>query len=131
MVMKNELDRSKIQSVNGVDFEYVDDETTFNPTWRTVPDPEKPVPSHTILEKLLIRMKPVEKPKKINAEVSSKLVFSKTLDHTVDVVGMIELRDIFASIGQALKADPGSMELVGREYAKGKTFEAVLYIQEV
>ena len=125
------LDRSKIQSVNGVDFEYVDDETTFNPTWRTVADPEKPVPSHTILENLLVRMKPVEKPKKINAEVRSKLVFSKTLDHTVDVVGMIELRDIFASIGQALKADPGSMEFVGREYSKGKTFEAVLYIQEV
>jgi hypothetical protein len=129
--MKNEkLDRNKIQSVNGVDFEYVDDETTFNPTWRTVQTPENPG-SMTILEKLLVRMKPVAKPKKVRTEISSKLVFSKTLDSNVDVVGMTEPRDIFSSIGLAIGADAGSLELAGREYAKGKTFETVLLIQEV
>jgi hypothetical protein len=131
MAMQNEkLDRGKIQSVNGVDFEYVDDQTTFSPTWRTVQSPESPG-SMTILEKLLVRMKPVEKPKKVRTEIASRLVFSKTLDSNVDVVGMIEPRDIFIAIGLALKIDPGSMEFAGREYAKGKTFETVLLIQEV
>ena len=129
--MRNELDRSKIQSVNGVDFEYVDDETTFNPTWRTVLDPEKPRPSRTILESLLAEMSPVAKPKKINAEVRSKLVFSRTQDLHTDTLGMIEVKDVLIAIGHALKAEAGSVEFAGREYAKGKKFDVVLSIQEL